>query len=63
MNIGEITFTAMRVVAIIVIFVGALAIDTFAFHSRYRDAAWQTAKYHGNHFSYEVHHFMKKIGL
>jgi hypothetical protein len=50
----------MRALAFIVI--AALAIDTFAFSGRYRDAAWQTLQYQADHFSYGVHHFVKKTG-
>jgi len=42
------------------IVVAALAIDTFAFGGRYRDAAWQTLQYHANHFNYSVQSFLKK---
>jgi hypothetical protein len=51
----------MRILAVIV--VAVLAIDTFAFSGRYRDAAWQTVQYHASHFNYEVRYFLKKWGI
>jgi hypothetical protein len=51
----------MRMLAVIV--VAALAIDTFAFSGRYRDATWQTLRYQADHFNYQVHHFLRKAGI
>jgi len=54
----------MRGLVILAIVVGVLwALDRYAFHERYSQAAWQEANYQGQKFRNEVQYYLKKNGL
>jgi hypothetical protein len=54
----------MRGFVALAIVVGALwALDLYAFHGRYSQAAWQETNYQGQKFSYQVQYHLKKNGL
>jgi hypothetical protein len=47
----------------IALIVALWAIDAFAFHGRYRAAAWLEASHQGQKLSFEIRHWLKEIGL